>query len=199
MAASDNFNRANGGLGSNWTQNVNSWTIESNQARPNTGGSDCLIRWSAEAFDAAQYSQVVIKNPSGTTWYGVAVRCATSAVLTCYSYACSSSERELAQYINGSWTRLGNSVVGAGSAANNDVFKLEANGSSIKPYRNGSLDTSITPTGVSNSNIPSGAIGMFGNGNVAGGGVGVDDFEGDNIAAPPDPLSLKWQGLVIVG
>jgi hypothetical protein len=184
LPATDAFTRADGAIGGNWLSNIGSYNIESNQARPNSFNADVLYRWSSavDAFGADQYSQAVMKNPTNSTWYGVAARVQASG-FSAYTYQGAANERELNKFNGGTWTRLGSSVTGAGSWANNDTMKLEVVGTLVKPYRNGALDTGITATGITDSTFASGQAGIAGNGNTSGGGVGIDDWQGDNVSA----------------
>jgi len=57
----DNFNRANGALGSNWTIfHANALTIVSNQATISANTANFGNRWSANTFSTNQYAQVTM-------------------------------------------------------------------------------------------------------------------------------------------
>jgi hypothetical protein len=81
VAVSDNFNRANGALGANWTAITGRTapTISSNRVT----GSDQAARWSADAFAAAHYSEVSCapssNYPSHFLSACAAVRCQSAA------------------------------------------------------------------------------------------------------------------------
>jgi hypothetical protein len=75
VAASDNFNRAGGGLGANWTKppaSQNNLVIVNNQVGVDVEDSHNYAFWSANSFGQDQYSQVLICNVG--PWNGVIVR-----------------------------------------------------------------------------------------------------------------------------
>jgi hypothetical protein len=62
----DNFNRANGALGSNWTSQQNGYGIASNRLRAVNGTSSTVpIRW-ATSFGPSQQAQFTFVKPSGS-------------------------------------------------------------------------------------------------------------------------------------
>jgi hypothetical protein len=74
-AATDNFNRADGGLGANWTKppaSQNNLVIVNNQVGVDVEDSHNYAFWSAGSFSQDQYSQVRISNVG--PWNGVIVR-----------------------------------------------------------------------------------------------------------------------------
>jgi len=54
----DNFNRANGAVGSNWVDNTGSYTVVSNQLNVGNGGS---LFWNASSFGSNQEVYVTFK------------------------------------------------------------------------------------------------------------------------------------------
>ena len=61
----DNFNRANGAIGSNWLgQNTSSFTISSNQLAINSSGLDSFAAWSSASFGADQEAYVTLSQVS---------------------------------------------------------------------------------------------------------------------------------------
>jgi hypothetical protein len=78
----DNFNRANGPIGSNWSGYKTNYEISSNQLRVKSSGSNTDIYWSASAFGADQEAYVtfsdlissaseqdlLLKSQSASTW-----------------------------------------------------------------------------------------------------------------------------------
>ena len=71
---SDNFNRANGGLGSNWTtvSGTTAPQIVNNTAQPGSAGTLNSAYWSANTFGSNQYAAASFPNSSGTN-YGPAI------------------------------------------------------------------------------------------------------------------------------
>jgi len=75
-AATDNFNRADGGLGLNWAKPVpaseQTLVIVSNQVTPDIENTHCYAYWIGNTFSQDQYSQVRISNLG--PWNGVIAR-----------------------------------------------------------------------------------------------------------------------------
>ncbi len=76
VAATDDFNRADGGLGLNWVKPVpaseQTLVIVNNEVTPDTDWAHCYAYWIGNAFSQDQYSQVRISNVG--PWNGVIVR-----------------------------------------------------------------------------------------------------------------------------
>ncbi len=74
--ASDDFNRADGGLGLNWAKPVpaseQTLVIVNNQVTPDIDDAHCYAYWTSDTFSEDQYSQVQISNVG--PWNGVIVR-----------------------------------------------------------------------------------------------------------------------------
>jgi Fibronectin type III domain len=80
IAASDNFNRADGGLGVNWTKppaSEQTLVVVNNQVTPDIENDHCYAYWTRDMFSQDQYSQVRMINMG--PWPGVIVR-AQSAI-----------------------------------------------------------------------------------------------------------------------
>src|SRR5690349_7052012 len=78
---SDNFNRANGGLGANWTtvSGTTAPQIVNNTVQPGSAGTLNSAYWSANTFGANQYAAASFPNSSGTNWGpAIAVRLSNS-------------------------------------------------------------------------------------------------------------------------
>jgi hypothetical protein len=78
MLASDNFNRADGGLGSNWTK-LNDGTfvtaqIISNQVTSSVAGSSCDSFYNAIVWPNDQWAQVTITTSLAVSFVGVCLR-----------------------------------------------------------------------------------------------------------------------------
>ena len=76
IAASDNFNRADGGLGVNWAKPVSAseqtLVIVNNGVTPDIENAHCYAYWTRDKFSQNQYSQVRIGDLG--PWNGVIVR-----------------------------------------------------------------------------------------------------------------------------
>src|SRR5262245_16725233 len=83
IQATDNFNRADGGLGANWTTitSETAMAIVSNHAEPSNTGADCSARYSARTWANDQNSRVKIVAVALGVEQGMGpfVRCASAA------------------------------------------------------------------------------------------------------------------------
>ena len=144
VTATDNFNRANGALGANWSTDRDPITIVSNQAKSSTSANSVAIR-TAETFAANQYSQVVWQgglnngggplvrhNGSNPGSYYLAFLNAGTEALNIYSVTA------------GSYSSIG--LAGSVTIANGDVLRLEASGTTIRALLNGVEKLSVTNT-----------------------------------------------------
>ena len=146
-AVSDNFNRANGGLGSNWTTVAGTAApkIASNTLQPGTAGAVNSAYWSGSTFGADQFAQANLPNSSGTKYGpGIAVRLSNSKGYFLW-YGNSANTISIWRMDSAtSWTLLKNS--GALTISATDVWKIQAVGSTISAYQNGNLVAQVTDT-----------------------------------------------------
>lgn len=139
---SDDFNRTDGGLGSNWTTvaGTQNPAIVSSQL---TVGADGLLHsayWSANSFGSDQFAQA--KLPSNPNGPGIAVRLANSRGYILWK-GNGANEVSLWRMDNSSsWTQIAAS--GSLTISSNDVWKIEAVGSNIVGYQNGTVVVSTT-------------------------------------------------------
>jgi hypothetical protein len=154
-SASDDFDRANGSLGPNWTDMADGGLTISNDAveGTNSGGNSGDIR-TAENYGSDQFSQVEVTSTplTGTQWIGPAVR-AQDGGLTCYVgiyyWNNGSPELMLFERSSGNWTQLGSSYSTGGALAAGAQLELEAVGNTLAFLLNGvqvisATDNSIT-------------------------------------------------------
>ncbi len=150
-AVSDNFQRANGALGANWTNW--SWSgavgpqISSNTATGGGGGGTTSgAFWSANTFANNQFSQVTFGAvPAGSDWAGVTVRQAGnggSGYLGLW-FANNGSSLFMLFAENGTSSPPSLSSV-SGSMSAGDTLAISANGTTINLYHNGLLVLSAT-------------------------------------------------------
>lgn len=188
----DNFNRANGGLGANWTtrtdtNNVGSLVISGNKVVANATFQDSVAHWSADTFANDQYAQgvwgTVIANPSSAC---VDVRISGSGTLKYYEFAASTGgfANGLAYYDGTTW----NTLTLTGGIANGDTMRISAVGTALTVTINGGA----TFTSATDANIASGfpGIHIYDEGATAS----VDDWLGGPIAAAADlPYQPHYQ------
>jgi hypothetical protein len=146
-SASDNFNRANGGLGSNWTDatGMSGLQVVSN-ACAGTVSAEQVSFWATTAgsFSADQYSEGAVRGMvSGAKYAGVVVRMSGDDGYTFYTDGASGAgHTEVARYDNAVPTVLQSFAT---TVAAGDVLKLQITGTTLKAYKNGvQLGTDIT-------------------------------------------------------
>lgn len=172
LPATDNFNRANGAPGANWTAIINSFTIISNTIDGVNGADYNVMKWSADAFPDDHYAQLKI---SAATDGGPAVRITGTNLATAKLYyidARTGSDR-LLKLILGTETSIG----ALSTYAGNDIAKLTAIGTTIQAYKNGIANGS--PITDSAATTGSAGVGMFSAGSA------YDDWEGGDFGPPP--------------
>lgn len=153
VAVSDNFNRADGGLGANWTTvtGLLAPTISTNQiSKVGLGASGA--RWSADPFSENQYSEALVvgtsSDPGGSgnvvTVSGVACRMDTGSANTFYGAEIrvtdawlegspdgTTSEYVLFKMVGGVKTELGTASAGSATSC---FARLECSGTAITFY-----------------------------------------------------------------
>ena len=161
---SDNFARANGSLGPNWTNMADGGlTIVNQQVQgTNSGGDSGDIR-TAETYSSDQSSQVQLTSTqlTGNQWVGPAVRAqAGGANVYVGIYFANFGSPELMLFLrnNGAWAQLGASVPVSALAAGT-TLSLSVTGSTLTFADNGT--TAITAT---DTTLTGGAPGIMANG-----------------------------------
>jgi len=174
LTASDDFNRADGALGSNWTaMSDGALTISSQVVAGGNAGLSGDTR-TAETYQSDQYSQVQVTSTqlTGSQWIGPAVRSQNSGqdlYLGIYFWNGGSPELRLYERNSGGWTQLGSSYSTSGLAAG-AVLALTATGSTISFLLNGSPVVTVTDT-----DLTGGAPGIMSYGTAR-----VDNWVGGN-------------------
>ncbi len=181
MAYTDDFNRADGALGANWTANGGACDIASNVARClGTGRTNnrSAAHYSAGTFDANQYAQVVVS--TATRRGGVIVRADTGGAQTYYEFNGNGSDLKLYLTIAGTGTPLTASL---GTVSNGDILKLTVEGSgasvTLKCYKNGELLATVEDTSDSGLSGKPGICGLI-YGDLEN--AILDDWEGGDLA-----------------
>lgn len=178
LPATDTFTGANGTAlptySANWANNTGAFVINTNAVAPNGAAAECGARWTADSFNANQYSQATLSAKQGTSSFevGVGVRHAAAATATYYGYyqdglnagACFKN-------VAGTWTQLGAAF---GSAAAATVLRLEVNSTTLTVYHGGVSQGTRT-----DSAIASGVAGLVGFG--ASTGQRADNWEGGDL------------------
>lgn len=135
--ASDNFNRANGGLGSNWTTGIGTLAISSN-AVVGTSVTTSISFWATatNTFGNDQESQVVVGNISTNIRYSaVAVRASGTRCYEAYTDGASGAgHTAIARIDAGVETEI---LAVATTFTAGDVLKLGIVGTTLQMYKNG--------------------------------------------------------------
>jgi hypothetical protein len=172
MTLRDNFNRADGALGSNWTILVgtNPYSIISNVAATNGASAENCTIYNAFTPADNQWAEVTITQTGADAYVGPAVR---GSGTSWYVFYGDTGNRALYRIVSGTPTSLASSATGF---AVNDVIRLEVEGTTLRAYVNGVLWTSVT-----DSSLASGNTGMATWSTSTSGRV--DNFTADNVAA----------------
>ena len=174
---SDNFARANGSLGPNWTALSDGPLAISSQMviGTNAGGNSGDIR-TAETYTSDQYSTVQVTSTplTGSQWIGPMVRVqgtGTGLYVGIYSWNNGSPELMLFKRISGAWTQLGSTYV-SGALTAGTQLTLTAVGNTLAFSQNGVIRITAT-----DGSLTGGAPGIMASGtstaaNWSGGSTG---------------------------
>lgn len=178
--AADNFNRANETpLASPWVlQSGSSGQVNlvSNAVQANTS-ADKLVYYSGSATQEKQYSQAVINSKPNSNDWGPAVRIGSNG-LSGYimaQYDPGSNFRGISKFVAANFFMV---ATGGSTTAVGDTARVEADGTSIKTYKNGILDISGTDSSLTTAGN---GAGLF----IYESGGAIDDWEGGDIPFIP--------------
>jgi len=179
IAASDNFNRADGGLGANWTEPLaseNNLVIVNNQVGVDVENSHNYAFWSANSFSQDQYSQVRISNVG--PWNGVIVR--AQPIIDRFYLAFVFGVNDYRIYLRKDGLYYFLSSGNTETWAAGDIIGLEAAGLNpvqLTLLRNGNPVLTYTDT---TENLVGGSpgIGIY---SPSGYHLAIDDWEGGNL------------------
>ena len=153
VTASDDFNRADGGLGPNWTAISDGGMAIASQQVTGTSGGTAGDMWAADTFTSDQFSSVEVTSTqlSGGQWVGPAVRLQNNGLdgyLGIYFWNSGSPVLMLYKRSGGSWAELGGTY-NIGALAAGTQLELTAVGGRISFLVNGvqylsAADTSLT-------------------------------------------------------
>ncbi|HUK67149.1 MAG TPA: alpha/beta hydrolase-fold protein [Streptosporangiaceae bacterium] len=203
VTASDDFNRANGSLGPNWTDISDGGLAISSDAAAGTAAAGLSGDvWTADSFTSDQYSQVQVTSTqlTGGQWIGPAVRAQDSgqeAYVGIYNWNNGSPDLMLFKRNGGTWTQLGS--YNSGPLAAGTQLEVTAAGSIISFLENGvqritATDTSLTGGAPGIISFGTGQVGSWSGGDapttytiggtVSGltGTVVLQDNGGDNLS-----------------
>ena len=164
-SAYDNFNRANGALGSNWTAAMGTIQVSGNTAiATSLSGGDASAIWTTGGtFHANQFAQTTIASLNGSTdLLGPAVRYNTSGS----GYTCIESTTTLALQRDDNNGRTNLAINSSVTGSPGDVLRIEANGSTITCTQTSASGT-LNILSATDSTYPAGSPGIFQFGSVA--------------------------------
>ena len=185
---SDNFDRADGALGSNWTtvSGTGAPKIVSNTLRVRTAGALSSAYWSASTFSSDQFAQASLPNSSGTQYGpGIAVRLSGSKGYFLW-YGNSSNTVSLWRMDSSSSETLLKQSASLTVSPSSDVWKIQAVGSTISGYQNGKLVVQATDT-----NIKSGSPGVW----LYYSSNQIDNWSGGDVTTSTYPIGGTVSGL----
>lgn len=151
VSGSDNFNRADGSLGSNWTNITDGALSISNQGvlGAAAGVTSGDVR-TAESYPGDQYAQVDVGSVSGGDWVGPAVRASNdgqNSYLGLYDYNNGNPYVQIFRRQAGSWAGI-SATYSCGTLAPGTQLKLEAVGNGLALLINGVERASVADTTI---------------------------------------------------
>ncbi len=179
----DNFNRANGSIGANWSGATSLYGISSNQLLIGSGGYGSDLYWNPASFGADQEAYFTFTQVnSSADAQGVGLKAQSNTGwgngLLAVIYIAPLSTVQVMTYtpIQG-WVQSGSNISASFSIGDQFGARARANGT-VEVYKNGSLlgTRDVTAWPYYNSG---GYIGM---GFVNANGAKVDDFGGGNVS-----------------
>lgn len=134
----DNFNRADGTLGSNWEEVEGAdWEVVSNAARyTNVSGTFHTARRIESAFPDNQYAQAMIERTGAGNYSSPAPR--MGATGTCYLILADATGCDLRYHTGGGGFTLVDSVADTNAADTMTLFKIDCQGTTIAVDKSGS-------------------------------------------------------------
>ena len=166
VTASDDFNRADGGVGANWAAISDGGMAIASQVVTGTAGAITGDTWAADSFTSDQYSQVEVTSTqlSGGQWVGPAVRVQNNGqngYLGIYYWNSGSPELVLYKRSSGNWTQLG--AYNSGPLAAGTRLEVVAVGNTVSFLENG-----VQRIGAYDGSFTGGAPGIMANGSASG-------------------------------
>ncbi len=163
-SAYDNFKRANGALGSNWSSAFGTVQVSSNTAIATllSGGNATALWATGTTFSGNQFAQATVASLNGTTdFIGPSVR----YTATGNGYTCNEDTTLLALQRNDANVRT-NLQTSSTTGVVGDVLRIEASGSTITCTRT-SPNGTVTSISATDTTYSTGSPGLFFFGTVA--------------------------------
>jgi hypothetical protein len=200
IPASDNFDRADGALGSNWTpQTTLALQIGFNQAENSSGSIDyACAGWNTatDTFSANQSAQLTISNAASDSAAAIGVRTSGHYNLGTYSGYALNARGSFAggSALDKVVLNVGTDLIdlSATTWASGDIAKIEVTGTTITGYKNG-----VSLGSVVDSSLASGQPNFCLYGIAFG--ERIDNWTADNLGGGTPPASTGKFLLLGVG
>ncbi|MFE4697272.1 hypothetical protein ACFRIC_09280 [Streptomyces sp. NPDC056738] len=168
----DSFGRADSSnLGPDWVEVSGDWAIISGQLSPGSAGGTIILRAAGAMASNDHFAQVTIAATTAAS-HGLWIR-GNSNISNGYLWRNDGSAWALFSVVGGSFTVIGTYAV---AAAAGDVAKVQAVGSTITAYVNGTLRVSVVDTSVTSGT----SVGLRGESTSA---LRYDDFSAADVSA----------------
>jgi len=157
---SDDFNRADGGLGSNWTLGTTGTltgaaiAVVSNQAKASgsTGATNGGAYWNSGSISADQYSEIQVPSlPPTAYWVGAIVRADSTMgnhYLAIYFNNGGTYTIALYKMISGTWSQIGSNYTSFTATAG-DIMRLSVSGTTLRIKLNSTIVITQTDSAIS--------------------------------------------------
>jgi hypothetical protein len=174
QSAFDNFNRANGALGANWTVVSGALNVSGNTVLGTNGAAQNMSAYTAVSFTADQYAFLTLA-AQGAQVLNVQVR-ASSTLVTAYECSLTTTTLGISKEVNGSFTSI--TTTGVTAAVGDSVY-CQVQGSTITAIHIPATGATTTIS-TTDSAITTGSPGIrvFGNTVTAG-----DNFAAGSLHA----------------
>lgn len=171
---SDNFNRADGGLGANWTTAGSAMNISSNRAVGTTANSGGYYNGDTPNADCYVQAQFAILPSGGTEYLTIYLRFNTTSFNGYGARYINGTGMQIVKITGGAVSQL--ALMGAAPTAG-QVVRLEASGTTLTMYYDGVSAGSTTDSTYSAAGRTAIAA------SNSGSGGSLDDFETGNLTA----------------
>lgn len=196
VLATDDFNRANGGLGANWTTISGNGApqVDTNQSRTNSVGTDSLAFYNGAVAPNDQYAKIKVNALTASAGVGAVTRAApaSNAYYCSYVFGNFGGTITLNTFVcvAGGHTTLASA---AATVSTGSIVECRAQGSAIT----GLVDGVIVTGPTTDSSLASGQFGMmqFVDSGATTDALG-DDWEGGDFGSGSPPAVVSTQPIV---
>lgn len=131
--------------------------VRSNKAQTDTQNDETCCRWNADTFNDDQYAEIVADPITSSLYIGASVRCQSGSE-GYYGYYEDTGNRYFFKMVGGTFSDLVSPVTGTSNTAP-DTLRIEASGTTITAFLNGSQDGSFSTTDSSHASGYGGVCG----------------------------------------